>query len=157
MVITTAQLHSTKSELRFCAGLKSPRGVSDICDCENLWQWSRLEIRRKRPSSNNHSAKTIHHHIIMCIMWPNFRNTRWENFYHCNLNFIETWPEKAIFGDCSWFKFKPSCQPPSPPSPLSSLIGFNNEYDTSTRIFKSCLSLRAVIKALILLTAAVKL
>ena len=28
VVITTAQLHSTKPELRFCAGLKSACGVS---------------------------------------------------------------------------------------------------------------------------------
>ena len=36
MVITTAQLHSTKSELRFCADSNPARGVSKICDGENL-------------------------------------------------------------------------------------------------------------------------
>ena len=36
LVITTAQLHSTKSELRFCAGSNPARGVSEICDGENL-------------------------------------------------------------------------------------------------------------------------
>ena len=36
VVITTAELHSTKSELRFCAGLNPARGVSEICDGENL-------------------------------------------------------------------------------------------------------------------------
>ena len=36
VVITTAQLHSTKSELRFCAGSNPARGVSEICDGENL-------------------------------------------------------------------------------------------------------------------------
>ena len=45
VVITTAQLHSTKPELRFYAGLNPARGVSEIRDGENLWQWSRLEIR----------------------------------------------------------------------------------------------------------------
>ena len=45
VVITTAQLHSTKPELRFCAGSNSARCVSDICDDEDLWQWSRVEIR----------------------------------------------------------------------------------------------------------------
>ena len=44
-VITTAQLHSTKPELRFCAGSNPTRGVSKIRDSEDLWQWSRLEIR----------------------------------------------------------------------------------------------------------------
>ena len=45
MVITTAQLHLTKPELRFCAGSNPARGVSEIRDDEDLWQWSRLEIR----------------------------------------------------------------------------------------------------------------
>ena len=30
VVITTAQLHSTKTELRFCAGSNPARGVSEI-------------------------------------------------------------------------------------------------------------------------------
>ena len=45
VVITTAQLHSTKPELRFCAGSNPARGVSEIRDGEDLWQWSWLEIR----------------------------------------------------------------------------------------------------------------
>ena len=45
VVITIAQLHSTKSELRFCAGANHIHGVSDIRDGEDLWQWSRLGIR----------------------------------------------------------------------------------------------------------------
>ena len=45
VVITTAQLHSTKPELRFCAGSNPARGVSEIRDGEDLWQWSRLEIK----------------------------------------------------------------------------------------------------------------
>ena len=36
VVITSAQLHSTKYELRFCAGSNPARGVSEICDGENL-------------------------------------------------------------------------------------------------------------------------
>ena len=42
-------------------GSNPVRGVLEICDGENLWQWFRLEIRRKRLSWVNHSAKTIHH------------------------------------------------------------------------------------------------
>ena len=67
MVITTAQLHSTKPELRFCAGSNPARGVSEICDCEDLWQWPRLEIRlnafrrstipQKQFSSSFHNKK----------------------------------------------------------------------------------------------------
>ena len=45
VIITAAQLHSTKPELRFCAGSKPALGVSEIRDGEGLWQWSRLEIR----------------------------------------------------------------------------------------------------------------
>ena len=36
VVITTAQLHSTKPELRFCAGSNPARGVSEICNGEDL-------------------------------------------------------------------------------------------------------------------------
>ena len=36
VVITTTQLHSSKPELRFCAGSNPARGVSDICDGEDL-------------------------------------------------------------------------------------------------------------------------
>ena len=41
----SAKLHLTKPELRFCAGSNPARCVSEICDGEDLWQWSRLEIR----------------------------------------------------------------------------------------------------------------
>ena len=45
MVITTAQLHSTKTKLRFCTGSNSVHcSVSEICDGEDLWQWYRMEI-----------------------------------------------------------------------------------------------------------------
>ena len=46
VVITTAQLHSTKPELRFCADLNLVPGVSEIHDGEDLWQWCRLEIKQ---------------------------------------------------------------------------------------------------------------
>ena len=36
VVITTAQLHSTKPELRFCAGSNPARGVLEIHDGEDL-------------------------------------------------------------------------------------------------------------------------
>ena len=63
MVITTAQLRSSKPELRFYLrrGSNPARGVSEIRDGEDLWQWSQLEIRL-RLSSVNHTTKAIHHH-----------------------------------------------------------------------------------------------
>ena len=36
VVITTAQLHSTKPELKFCAGSNPARGVSEIRNGEDL-------------------------------------------------------------------------------------------------------------------------
>ena len=36
LVITTAQLHSIKPKLRFCAGSNPARGVSEIRDGEDL-------------------------------------------------------------------------------------------------------------------------
>ena len=36
VVITTAQLHSTKPEFRFCAGSNPASGVSEICNGEDL-------------------------------------------------------------------------------------------------------------------------
>ena len=45
VVITTAQLHSTKPELRFCAVSNPVCDVSEIRHDEDLWQWSQLEIR----------------------------------------------------------------------------------------------------------------
>ena len=61
VIITTAQLHLSKPELRFCAGSNPARGVSEIRDGQDLWQWSRLEIRL-RLSSVNHTMKTIYYH-----------------------------------------------------------------------------------------------
>ena len=36
VVLTTAQLHSTKPQLRFCAGSNPARGASEIRDGEDL-------------------------------------------------------------------------------------------------------------------------
>ena len=45
VVITTAQLYSSKPELKFCPVSNLACGVLEIHDGEDLWQWSRLEIR----------------------------------------------------------------------------------------------------------------
>ena len=45
VVIITAQLHSTKSEIRFCAGSNPARSKPEIGNGEDLWQWSWLEIK----------------------------------------------------------------------------------------------------------------
>ena len=62
VVITTAQLHSTKPELRLCAGSNPAHGVSEIRDGEDLWQWTRLEIRlyHKNNSSSSSSSSQVY-------------------------------------------------------------------------------------------------
>ena len=45
VAITTAHLHLTKPELRFCAGSNPARGLLEIRDGEDIWQCSLLEKR----------------------------------------------------------------------------------------------------------------
>ena len=70
VVITTAQLHSTKLKLKFCTGSNPAHVMLEIHDGEDLWQWSWLEIRlhvfpwltipRKQFIIHHH-----HHHLEM--------------------------------------------------------------------------------------------
>ena len=62
VVITTAQLHSTKPELRFCTDSNPACGVSEIWDGKNLWQCL-AGNKAKCPLSVNYTTKTIHYHI----------------------------------------------------------------------------------------------
>ena len=39
VVIITAQIHSTKLELRFCTGFNPATSMSEIPNGEDLWQW----------------------------------------------------------------------------------------------------------------------
>ena len=64
---TTAQIYSTKSELKFYAGSNPAHGVSKICDGENPWQWPRLGKRWKRLLSVKYSSKVINITIIVII------------------------------------------------------------------------------------------
>ena len=48
VVITTSQLHSTKPELRFCAGSNPARGVLGIRDGEDLYAFRRSTIPQKQ-------------------------------------------------------------------------------------------------------------
>ena len=50
-----------KPELRFCAGSSLSCGVFEIGDGENIWQWSRLEIR---PFVGQPYAKTTQIYLI---------------------------------------------------------------------------------------------
>ena len=68
VVITTAQLHLTKPEIRFCAGSNPGCSVSKIRDGEDLWQWSRLEIRLSAFRRSTISQKQFIIIIIIIII-----------------------------------------------------------------------------------------
>ena len=56
VVITAAQLHSVKSELRPYVGSSPVCGVLEIRNGKDLWQWFRLEIKAKRLPSVTHTT-----------------------------------------------------------------------------------------------------
>ena len=55
MVIITAQHHSRKPKLRFFAGLNPARGLLEIRDSEDLWQFPRSTIPQNNSSSSSSS------------------------------------------------------------------------------------------------------
>ena len=117
LVITTAQLHSTRPELRFCAGSNPACGVSAV---EHLRWWESLTMvsagnKAKHLSSVNHTTKTIHYHHHCRWNWNGnagtntlnsvlHRKCRKTSFICCFIvtgkNFI--WPVVFIFF-CSWW------------------------------------------------------
>ena len=68
VVITTALPHSAKPELKFCAGSYPARGLSEVCDGENLQQLSWLEIRPfvGKPLRPKKFYITFKFHIFAC-------------------------------------------------------------------------------------------
>ena len=101
MVITTAQLHSIKPELRFCASLNLAHDVSEIRDGEDLWQCSRLEIKLNTFRRSTIPQKQFKNHLCnsqqqtdlksnaskCCYQCSNFTSLRWwcGLLYHCNM------------------------------------------------------------------------
>ena len=57
VITSTAQLHSTIPELRFCAGSNPARGMSEICDGKDHLQSSQLETIPQKEFINS-SRKT---------------------------------------------------------------------------------------------------
>ena len=75
VAITTAQLHSTKPELRFCAGSNPARGMLEIRDGEDLRQWSRLEMRInafRRSTIPKKNSYILFDFIPLCLLVLNF-------------------------------------------------------------------------------------
>ena len=63
VMVINMHIHSTKPELRFCTGSNLAHGVSEIHDDEDLWQWSRLELRlntfRRSTIPQNNSSSSL--------------------------------------------------------------------------------------------------
>ena len=87
MVIATAQLYSSKPELRFCASSNTTCVLSEIRNCEDLW--SRLEIRLNafRWSTKPQKQFII---IIITIIYSNFKNWKKYVFHWEKQNFAPT-------------------------------------------------------------------
>ena len=105
MVITTAQLHSTKPELMFCAGFNPSQGVSKIRYVEDLWQWSRLEIRLNafRLSIIPQKQFIIITKIIVLYSWSKLLKNTWEQFLVLVKTGLKLGSFKSFFQE-----FKPS-------------------------------------------------
>ena len=78
LVIATAQLHSTKPELWFCADSVPAFVVQENCDGKNLWQWSQLEIRLNAicrstiPENNSSSLSSSWYFLVIADFFPTF-------------------------------------------------------------------------------------
>ena len=120
MVITTAQLYLTKPELRFCAGSNPDRSVSEICNGEDLGQWSQLEIR---PNAFRRSTISQKQFIIIkyntIYFWPtrHFEHNKrrkidpgWipintSNHWWKNLDKIKSWYIRCVLYKFSCYHF----------------------------------------------------
>ena len=67
VIITAAQIN-LKHKLRFCAGSNPAPGLLRICNGENLWQWSQLEIRLLSYVGRLFCKKSCLDINIMCSM-----------------------------------------------------------------------------------------
>ena len=78
-------------ELRFCAGSNPARGVSEIRDGKDLWQWSRLEIRLNTILRSTIPQKQFIIIIIIIIMHIVFLRKMFfqKNLEH--LDFLHSW------------------------------------------------------------------
>ena len=93
LVITTAQLHSTKPELRFCTGSNPTPGVSEIRDEEDLWQWFHLEMTLNFLRRSEIIHQTILQVPIFCV------------FFHESLfewNNKKLWETSTILVNIAW-------------------------------------------------------
>ena len=67
VVITIAQVYSTKLKPEFCAILNPACSVSEACDSENQWQWSLLDLKLTCSRQS-----TIHQKPLIIIILDDF-------------------------------------------------------------------------------------
>ena len=94
VVITTAHLHSTKPEIRFCAGSNPTCSVSEIRDGEDLWQWSRLEIRLNAFRWSTVPQKQF---IIIVIIIISYVNILLENYIAFYLEILDNYVPIVLY------------------------------------------------------------
>ena len=86
---------STKTELRFYAGSNPARGVSDIRDDEDFWQWSRLEIRLnafRRSTISQKQFILINKVKHLRLLTP----FHWKKIYKCTFMVVYC----PVYGQC---------------------------------------------------------
>ena len=101
VVISTAQLHSTKPEVKFCAGSNPACGVSEIRHGEDLWQCSRLKIRLNAFRWSNLPQKQfiIINNPRFCKFFLYFFNSCLSISFTCVMQMVY-----IIRAACSWRK-----------------------------------------------------
>ena len=87
VIITTAQLHSIKPELRFCTGSNPACEMLEVRDGEDFWQWSQL-----RKSLNSFCWWTIPQKQFIIIMWIG-RSNKTEKSWTCGK---ENWKNQQV-------------------------------------------------------------
>ena len=84
ILITHAQLHSTKLGFRFCRGLNSAYSMSDICNNPNLTMkvWCQLKTRSNTyyQATGNHSRKQFH-----VVLWKSRSQKKKCNVYRIHI------------------------------------------------------------------------
>ena len=92
---TIALLHSTKPELKFCAGLNPSRGV-EVYDDEILWKQSRPETMLNafhRPTIYHYQHHFRHHyhrhhHQLLTDIYCLLRYLLYSNVFHINFEMV---------------------------------------------------------------------
>ena len=106
VIITTAQLHSSKPEFRLCAGSNPNRGVLDIRDGEDQTMLP-AGSKPKRLSSVNHTAKQF-----IAITLPAISLLRlmfsWALTFHKKLCYLLQWKPFKNGEKCFLFHLKSS-------------------------------------------------